>query len=95
MFGMGAGETRKAVTVLKALGDEWRELVAGKEGFLTDEKSAGLRRQKVVWGEMDSMVRMFSLRSNVVDQDEGGECVGQYNYLCRALTNGGIIGPRE
>lgn len=61
MFGMGAGETRKAFTVLKALGEEWRELVAGREGFLTDERSAGLRRQKVVWGEMDSMVCLLPL----------------------------------
>lgn len=56
MFGMGMGETQTAAVVLKALGEEWRELVAGQEGFLTDEKRAGLRRQKVVWGEMDSMV---------------------------------------
>jgi hypothetical protein len=58
---MAQEQTRKAATVLKALGEEWRELVAGHEGFLTDEKSAGLRRQKVVWGEMDSMVCLHSV----------------------------------
>jgi hypothetical protein len=44
---------------LKALGEEWRELVAGREGFLVDKKRAGLLRQKVVWGEMDCMVYSF------------------------------------
>jgi hypothetical protein len=47
--------------VLKVLGEEWRELVAGREGFLCAPKRAGLRRQKVVWGEMDCMVRSSSL----------------------------------
>jgi hypothetical protein len=67
---MDAAQTRKAGEVLKILGEEWRELVAGREGFLTGRKRAGLRRQKVVWGEMDCMVcftspsplPLFSLR---------------------------------
>lgn len=56
IFGMSREQTQKAAGILKILGEEWRELVAGREGFLTDVKSAGLRRHKVVWGEMDSMV---------------------------------------
>ena len=51
---------RKAGSVLKALGEEWRDLVAGREGFLVDKKRAGLLRQKVVWGEMDCMVCSLS-----------------------------------
>jgi hypothetical protein len=41
--------------VLKILGEEWRDLVAGREGFLVGRKRAGLLRHKVVWGEMDCM----------------------------------------
>jgi hypothetical protein len=56
MFGLNEEQTRKAGSVLKVLGEEWRDLVAGREGFLVEKKRAGLLRQKVVWGEMDSMV---------------------------------------
>lgn len=52
---MDKQQTREAAGVLKILGEEWRELVAGREGFLTGERRAGLRRHKVVWGEMDCM----------------------------------------
>jgi hypothetical protein len=53
---MNAKQTRKAGDVLRILAEEWRDLVAGREGFLVEEKRAGLLRQKVVWGEMDCMV---------------------------------------
>ena len=59
IFGMDRPQTRRAGGVLKALGEEWRELVAGREGFLTTPKRAGLLRRRVVWGEMDSMVREY------------------------------------
>jgi len=52
---MTPSQTRQAGAVLRVLGREWRELVAGREGFLVGRKRAGLLRQKVVWGEMDSM----------------------------------------
>ena len=55
LFGLTEEQTRQAGTALKALGEEWRDLVAGREGFLVDRKRAGLLRQKVVWGEMDCM----------------------------------------
>jgi hypothetical protein len=58
---MDRQQTRKAGEVLKVLGEEWKELVAGREGFLTDQKRAGLLRHRVVWGEMDSMVRGYLL----------------------------------
>lgn len=56
MFGMDKQQTSRAAEVLRVLGEEWRELVAGKEGFLTGPKRAGLHRRRVVWGEMDVMV---------------------------------------
>jgi hypothetical protein len=34
------------------LARDWRELIAGSEGFLTDEKRRSLYQHKVVWGEM-------------------------------------------
>jgi hypothetical protein len=55
MFGMDHQQTRKAGEVCKILAEEWRDLVAGREGFLVSPKRAGLVRQGVVWGEMDSM----------------------------------------
>lgn len=56
MFGMSPRQARQAAAVLKAVGEEWRALVAGREGFLVGRKRAGLLRQRVVWGEMDRMV---------------------------------------
>lgn len=52
---MNQQQTRKASEVCKILAEEWRDLVAGREGFLVSPKRAGLVRQGVVWGEMDSM----------------------------------------
>lgn len=40
--------------VLEEIARDWRELVAGSEGFLTGEKYCGLHRHNVVWGEMVS-----------------------------------------
>jgi hypothetical protein len=59
MFGMDAEQTRKSGHILRILAEEWRDLVAGREGFLVDGKKAGLLRQAVVWGEMDIMVLLF------------------------------------
>jgi hypothetical protein len=56
MFGMSREQSAKAAGVLKILAAEWRDLVAGREGFLVDKKRAGLIGQRVVWGEMDVMV---------------------------------------
>ncbi|EMD00101.1 hypothetical protein BAUCODRAFT_40694, partial [Baudoinia panamericana UAMH 10762] len=54
-FGLDPQQTDKAGRILKQLALDWRELVAGSEGFLTDPQRRGLFRQEVVWGEMDSM----------------------------------------
>lgn len=57
MFGgMNTAAVEHASGALKMLAREWRELVAGREGFLTGRQRAGLLRHKVVWGEQDCMV---------------------------------------
>lgn len=52
MFGLRSEQVQKAGSVLRQLARDWRELVAGSEGYLTDEKRRGLYRHNVVWGEM-------------------------------------------
>lgn len=60
-FGLKPEQTARAGAVLHTLSQDWRELVAGSEGFLTDEDRRGLHRHQVVWGEMDSMVSRVSV----------------------------------
>lgn len=57
-FGMNAEQVQQAAKICKILGQEWKELLAGSEGFLTDEKRAGLLGHRVSWGELDSMVSL-------------------------------------
>lgn len=52
MFGLKPAQIDDAGKVLQQLARDWRELIAGSEGFLTDEKRRGLYKQNVVWGEM-------------------------------------------
>lgn len=51
-FGLDKKQTEEATSVLQEIAMDWRGLVAGSEGFLTEKKYAGLWRQEVVWGEM-------------------------------------------
>ena len=55
-FGLDAPQVHEAGSILKILAKDWRELIAGSEGFLTAEGRRGLWNHAVVWGEMDSMV---------------------------------------
>lgn len=55
MFGMDNHHVHEAGTILDDISRNWKELVAGSEGFLTDPKRAGLSGHAVVWGEQDSM----------------------------------------
>ncbi len=55
MFGLDAPQIKTAARASRILGDEWRQIIVGSEGFLTGKNKAGLIRQGVVWGEMDSM----------------------------------------
>jgi hypothetical protein len=56
MWGLEPAQIVEAGRILEEIAWDWRELVAGSEGFLTDRTRRGLFRQEVVWGEMDSMV---------------------------------------
>ena len=55
-FGLGAEQTTEAGLITQEIARDWRELLAGNEGFLTGPKRRGLFRHRVVWGENDSMV---------------------------------------
>ncbi|KAF9892020.1 hypothetical protein FE257_002984 [Aspergillus nanangensis] len=55
MFGLTPSQVQEAGDILQQLARDWRELIAGSEGYLTDAKRRGLFRQSVAWGEMDSM----------------------------------------
>lgn len=55
-FGMKSPQVATAGAILAEIVRDWRELVAGSEGFLTDTSRRGLYRHQVVWGDMDSMV---------------------------------------
>ncbi|KAJ5380144.1 uncharacterized protein N7496_002572 [Penicillium cataractarum] len=55
MFGLKPAQIDDAGKILQQLARDWRELIAGSEGFLTDEKRRSLYRHNVVWGEMDIM----------------------------------------
>ena len=52
MFGISSAQTQEAGSILQEIAKDWRELVAGSEGFLTGQEYRGLYRQEVVWGEM-------------------------------------------
>ncbi|QQK46136.1 thioesterase-like superfamily-domain-containing protein [Penicillium digitatum] len=55
MFGMKPAQIDEGGRILQQLAKEWRELIAGGEGFLTDKKRRSLYRHHVVWGEQDTM----------------------------------------
>lgn len=54
-FGLLPEQVRRAGNILEVVSRDWRDLVAGSEGFLTGQDRAGLEEHRVVWGEMDSM----------------------------------------
>ena len=56
MFGMKPDQVDEASRILQELSRDWRNLVAGSEGFLTGKGRVGLQSQAVVWGEQDTMV---------------------------------------
>lgn len=55
VFGCNDAQIAQAAAVLRAIATEWRELLAGSEGYLTGGRR-GLDAREVVWGEMDSFV---------------------------------------
>lgn len=54
MFGLKPSQLDEGGRILQLLARDWRELLAGSEGFLTDEKRRSLFRHNVVWGEQVS-----------------------------------------
>lgn len=52
MFGLRPDQVQHAGYILQQLARDWRELVAGSEGYLTGEKYRGLFCHNVAWGEM-------------------------------------------
>lgn len=55
MFGLKPHQVVEAGKILQEIARDWRGLIAGSEGFLTEEKRTALSRHNVVWGEMDTM----------------------------------------
>ncbi|KAI9376000.1 Thioesterase/thiol ester dehydrase-isomerase [Aspergillus egyptiacus] len=55
MFGLKPHQVQEAGEIMQQIATDWRELIAGSEGYLTDATRRGLFRQSVAWGEMDSM----------------------------------------
>ncbi|KAM7218277.1 hypothetical protein V8F06_006340 [Rhypophila decipiens] len=53
IFGCSNRQVSRSAEVLRALAVEWKDLLAGSEGFLTGGRR-GLDSQKIAWGEMDS-----------------------------------------
>ncbi|KAK4181508.1 thioesterase-like superfamily-domain-containing protein [Triangularia setosa] len=53
IFGCSNAQISRAASVLRALAVEWKDLVAGSEGFLTGGRR-GLDGRQIAWGEMDS-----------------------------------------
>ena len=57
-LGLTPAQTALAGSILHEVARDWRELVAGSEGYLTSPSRRGLHRWPVAWGEQDSMVRL-------------------------------------
>lgn len=71
MFGLDKPRVEDASGILQELAADWRELLAGSEGFLTSFERTGLFRREVIWGEMVSQA--YSIFSAGFD-----ECIGCY-----------------
>ena len=56
MFGCNKEQVREAGSIAEELALNWREIIAGSEGFLTTEGRRGVFKRQIEWGEQDSMV---------------------------------------
>lgn len=68
MFGLKPAQIDEGGQILQQLARDWRELLAGSEGFLTDEKRRGLFRHNVVWGEQVWPLPYRTLRTLHLDK---------------------------
>lgn len=55
-FGVSNEQCTEAAGVTRQLAEDWRDLFAGSEGFLTGKGRTGLWRHPVVWGEQVGLV---------------------------------------
>ena len=62
MFGINDAQASEAGSILQEVSSDWRELLAGSEGFLTGQEYRGLYRQEVVWGEMVGLLAVSEVR---------------------------------
>lgn len=82
-FGCSAAQVSRASGVLTIVAKEWRELLAGSEGFLSQGRAATSR--KVVWGEMDTFVGSpFAPARHLENMGEPG-----FHRVC--VANGGMV----
>ncbi|KAL6236216.1 hypothetical protein BDW75DRAFT_229667 [Aspergillus navahoensis] len=56
MFGLKPHQVQEAGDIVQQIARDWRELIAGSEGYLTGATRRGLFRQSVAWGEMHGHV---------------------------------------
>lgn len=59
IFGLSNEQIDEAGEIMRTVARDWRDLLAGSEGFLTGKGRAGLEGREVVWGEMDVMVSLL------------------------------------
>lgn len=85
MFGMRAPLIDEAGKVAAELGRDWREIVAGSEGYVTDSQRAGLHRHSLVWGDQDSMGHVNNVQ--YVRWAESGRCGWTRKYGKFDLAN--------
>ena len=72
MFGLSPEQIDLGTSILQDFAQDWRSLVVGSEGFLTDRGRVGLRSQAVVWGEQDPMGHVNNV--TYVRYAETGRC---------------------
>lgn len=58
-FGLRKEQLDDAGNILRIVARDWRELVAGSEGFLTGSGRAGFEGREVEWGEMVSIAAVY------------------------------------
>ena len=54
IFGLNQEQVDEAGNIMRIVASDWRELLAGSEGFLTGTGRAGFEGREVVWGDMVS-----------------------------------------
>jgi hypothetical protein len=79
--GATAAETHEAGALLSDLAQNWRQYVAGAEGYLICSKRRGLYRHAVAWGEMVCRLRILWVAAGI-GADCGEYRIQWYAYCC-------------